>query len=151
MTTGATSWRPNSTARFCIKASVPHLTEHGRGVIINIGASSAHAGTANGSADATAKMGLAGLTGSLAVKLAPLGITVNYVAPGRIARPGGASPHFQARPIPAGREGTSEEFAATVRTAQRTKRRRPRPATLTEPFRFRRVFVRAAPPGPVLG
>jgi 3-oxoacyl-[acyl-carrier protein] reductase len=103
------------SAFFCIKASVPHLAKHGKGVIINIGASSAHTGNANRSVDVAAKMGLAGLTGSLAVELAPQGITVNCVAPGRIQRPGATSPHFQARPIPMGREGNPEEFAATVR------------------------------------
>jgi len=46
------------SAFFCIKAAVPHLAEHRRGVINNIGASSAHTGTANQSADATANMGL---------------------------------------------------------------------------------------------
>jgi 3-oxoacyl-[acyl-carrier protein] reductase len=103
------------SAFFCVKASVPHLAKHGRGVIINIGASSAHTGNPNRSVDVAAKMGLAGLTGSLAVELAPQQITVNCVAPGRIARPGATTAHFKARPIPMGREGTAEEFAATVR------------------------------------
>lgn len=103
------------SAFFCIKASVPHLAKHGQGVIINIGASSAHTGNANRSVDVAAKMGLAGLTGSLAVELAPQSITVNCVAPGRISRPGATTAHFKARPIPMGREGTPEEFAATVR------------------------------------
>ena len=103
------------SAFFCIKASVPHLAQHGKGVIINIGASSAHVGNANRAADVTAKMGLAGLTGALAVELAPQNITVNCVAPGRIARPGQTSPHFQTRPTPMGREGTTKEFSETIR------------------------------------
>ena len=103
------------SAFFCIKASVPHLAKHGQGTIINIGASSAHTGNPNRSVDVAAKMGLAGLTGSLAVELAPQQITVNCVAPGRIARPGATTAHFKAHPIPMGREGTPEEFAATVR------------------------------------
>jgi 3-oxoacyl-[acyl-carrier protein] reductase len=102
------------SAFLCIKAAVPHLAEHGRGAIINIGASSAHTGNPNRSVDVAAKMGLAGLTGALAVELAPQGITVNCVAPGRISRPGATTAHFAARPIPMGREGTPEEFAATV-------------------------------------
>ena len=103
------------SAFLCCKSAVPHLGLHGQGVIVNIGASSAHVGNADRCVDAAAKMGLAGLTGSLAVELAPQNITVNNVAPGRISRPGSTSPHFQARPIPAGREGTPEEFASTVR------------------------------------
>lgn len=103
------------SAFLCSKAAIPHLGQHGQGVIINIGASSAHVGNANRSVDGAAKMGLAGLTGSLAIELAPQNITVNCVAPGRIQRPGATSAHFQARPIPAGREGTPEEFAETVR------------------------------------
>jgi 3-oxoacyl-[acyl-carrier protein] reductase len=102
------------SAFLCIKAAVPHLAQHGRGAIVNIGASSAHTGNPNRSADVAAKMGLAGLTGALAVELAPQQITVNCIAPGRISRPGATSAHFAARPIPMGREGTPEEFAATV-------------------------------------
>ncbi len=102
------------SAFLCIRAAVPYLAEHGRGAIVNIGASSAHVGNPNRGADVAAKMGLAGLTGALAVELAPQQITVNCIAPGRIARPGATSAHFAARPIPMGREGTPEEFAATV-------------------------------------
>ena len=103
------------SAFLCSKAAIPHLRQHGQGAIINIGASSAHVGNANRVVDGAAKMGLAGLTGSLAIELAPQNITVNCVAPGRIQRPGATSAHFAARPIPAGREGTPEEFAGTVR------------------------------------
>lgn len=98
----------------CIKASVPHLAQHGRGSIINIGSSSAHVGLPNQCVTAAAKMGLAGLTGALAVELAPQGITVNCVAPGRIERPGALSVHFRDRPIPMGREGKPEELTAMV-------------------------------------
>ncbi len=60
-------------------------------------------------------MGLAGLTGSLAVELAPQEITVNCVAPGRIERPGPLPTHYRERPVPLGREGTPEELVAMVR------------------------------------
>ena len=99
----------------CIKSAVPHLARHGRGTIVNIGASFVHAGTANSSAVTTAKMGLAGLTGSLAVELAPQEITVNCVAPGRIERPGALPAHYRERPVPLGREGKPEELVAMVR------------------------------------
>ncbi len=103
------------SAFLCIKASIPHLSKNGCGVIINIGASSAHTGNPNRAVDVAAKMGLAGLTGALAVELADRNITVNCVAPGRIMREGAISPHFQSKLIPMGREGTPEEFAGTVR------------------------------------
>ncbi len=99
----------------CIKSAVPHLAQHGQGTVVNIGASFVHAGTANSSAVTTAKMGLAGLTGSLAVELAPQEITVNCVAPGRIERPGPLPTHYRERPVPLGREGTPEELVAMIR------------------------------------
>jgi len=58
-----------------IKHAIPHLAKGGRGAIINVGASSAHTGNPLRSVDVAAKMGLAGLTGSLAVELAPQNIT----------------------------------------------------------------------------
>ena len=103
------------SAFLCIKEAIPHLSKYGCGVIINIGASSAHTGNPNRAVDVAAKMGLAGLTGALAVELADQNITVNCVAPGRIKRQGAISSHFQSKPIPMGREGTPEEFAGTVR------------------------------------
>ena len=99
----------------CIKKAVPHLARHGRGAIVNIGASFVHSGVANSSALTTAKLGLAGLTGALGVELAPQGITVNCVAPGRIERPGKMPVHYQERAVPIGREGTRDELAAMVR------------------------------------
>lgn len=103
------------SAFLTIKHAVPHLAKGGRGAIINVGASSAHTGNPQRSVDVAAKMGLAGLTGSLAVELAPQNITVNCVAPGRFHKPGTeVSEHF-ANGIPAGREGDPVEFAETIR------------------------------------
>ncbi len=105
-------------AFLCIKASVPHLAKHGRGTIVNIGGVSGHAGVANRCHVAAAKAGLAGMAGSLAVELAPQGITVNCVSPGyiRTARAEGHIPaHFAERPVPLGRPGEPEEIAAMIR------------------------------------
>ena len=103
------------SAFLTIKHAVPYLAAGGRGAIINVGASSAHTGNPQRSVDVAAKMGLAGLTGSLAVELAPQNITVNCVAPGRFHKPGTeVSEHF-ANGIPAGREGDPLEFAETIR------------------------------------
>lgn len=103
------------SAFLTIKHAVPYLAQGGRGAIINVGASSAHTGNPQRSVDVAAKMGLAGLTGSLAVELAPQNITVNCVAPGRFHKPGTeVSEHF-ANGIPAGREGDPVEFAETIR------------------------------------
>ncbi len=103
------------SAFLTIKHAVPYLAAGGRGAIINVGASSAHTGNPQRSVDVAAKMGLAGLTGSLAVELAPQNITVNCVAPGRFHKPGTeVSDHF-ANGIPAGREGDPLEFAETIR------------------------------------
>jgi 3-oxoacyl-[acyl-carrier protein] reductase len=105
-------------AFLCARAALPHLAAGGRGTIVNIGGVSGHAGVRDRSAVAAAKAGLAGLTGALAVELAPQGITVNCIAPGHLERsttPGHISRHFVEKPIPLGRGGTAEEVAALVR------------------------------------
>lgn len=103
-------------AFLCIRSSVAHLSEHGSGSIINIGSSSAHVGSPNHCVTAAAKMGLAGLTGSLAVELAPRGITVNCVALGYIERQEGSrGTHFSDRAIPMGRAGKPEDLNGIIR------------------------------------
>ncbi len=105
-------------AFLCVKASVPHLAKHGQGAIVNIGGVAGHAGVANRCHVAAAKAGLAGMTGSLAVELAPRGITVNCVAPGYVntTREGGHIPaHFAERPVPLGRPAEPDEIAAMIR------------------------------------
>jgi 3-oxoacyl-[acyl-carrier protein] reductase len=68
----------------CIRACVPHMIERGKGTIVNIGGGSGHSGVANRCHVATAKAGVAGLTGGLAAELAPHNITVNCIVPGRV-------------------------------------------------------------------
>lgn len=105
-------------AFLCSRAAIPHLAKSGRGTIVNIGGVSGHGGVANRTVVATAKAGLAGMTGALARELAPDDITVNCVAPGHIeheGEPGRISQHFIERPIPLGRAGAPEDIAEMVK------------------------------------
>jgi 3-oxoacyl-[acyl-carrier protein] reductase len=106
-----------NSAFLCSRAAIPHLAQHDKGAIVNIGGVSGQAGVKNRTAVATAKAGLSGLTSALAIELADQGITVNCVAPGHIEHHDRdeMSQHFIDRPIPAGRGGTPQEIAAQVR------------------------------------
>ena len=68
----------------CTRAAIPHLIASGRGSIVNLGGVSGFAGVPLRSHVATAKAGISGMTGSLAVELAPHNITVNCISPGYI-------------------------------------------------------------------
>jgi 3-oxoacyl-[acyl-carrier protein] reductase len=107
-------------AFLCAQACLPHLAGSGGGTIVNIGGESGHRGAAQRVHVVTAKAGLAGMTKALAHDLAPQGITVNCVVPGRIdtvREPAGAPGSGGHRPgVPlAGRLGAPEEVAAMVR------------------------------------
>jgi 3-oxoacyl-[acyl-carrier protein] reductase len=101
---------------FCTRAAVPHLAKNDHGTIVNIGGMAGHAGIPQRCAIATAKAGIAGFTGSLAIELAPRNITVNCVAPSFLTTEEDAAvpPHIQRRTAPLGRHGTAGEVAATV-------------------------------------
>ena len=93
----------------------------GRGRIVNISSIHERAPRAGGVDYDSAKGGLAQLTATLALELAPRGIAVNGVAPGMILTPMNQSaldhPDELARKaaaIPWGRAGTPEEVAALV-------------------------------------
>jgi glucose 1-dehydrogenase len=97
------------------------LKDGGGGRIVNISSIHERAPRAGGAEYDSAKGGLAQLTATLALELAPQRIAVNGVAPGMILTPMNQSalddPAELARKeaaIPWGRAGTAEEVAALV-------------------------------------
>jgi 3-oxoacyl-[acyl-carrier protein] reductase len=104
----------------CIRAALPHLAAAGAGRIVSIGGIAAYAGPATRAHVAAAKAGLGGLTRALARELAPQGITVNLVAPGKIDTVKVASnstrqPESGRYEPLVGRIGRVDEIAAAVR------------------------------------
>ncbi|HEV8340156.1 MAG TPA: SDR family oxidoreductase [bacterium] len=111
-----------------VRLAVPHLHPGGR--IVLLGAASGKQPTARQSPSNAAKAALTNLTVGLADELAPLGLTVNCVAPGRIlterrqrrlddeARLRGATAEAVLREdtarVPLGRHGDPAEVAAVV-------------------------------------
>lgn len=101
------------------RAVIPGMVAKGRGTIINIGGVTAHTGAVGRAHVSTAKAGIVGLTKALAAEFGGNGITVNCVAPGRIAGPRSAD-SGRGGTIPGGghpllgREGKPEEVAAAV-------------------------------------
>ena len=75
----------NLTATFlCCRAVTVPMKNQKSGAIVNISSDIAYSGGENRSAYAAAKAGILGLTRTLALELAPAGVRVNAVAPGRI-------------------------------------------------------------------
>ncbi len=93
----------------CTQAVIPGMLEAGRGTILSITGLGGQTGQEHRAHVAAAKHGLAGMTKSLAMEYAARGITVNAIAPTRIA--GGASrASYEVTPV--GRTGRQEEVAA---------------------------------------
>ncbi len=112
-----------------IRAALPHLKKT-KGKIVNIASSSIKEPIPGLLLSNTFRLGIVGLTKTLAQELAPYGILINTVAPGRIAtervayldeqnakKLGIRKEEMEARmkaTIPLGRYGTPEEFANVV-------------------------------------
>ncbi len=107
-------------AMLCCQAALPGMVAQGFGRVVFVGSIAGRAlPKIAGAAYVTSKAALAGLARSLVVRYAAHGITINLVAPGRIAtalagpRDSAVNRAAVAR-IPAGRMGEPEEVAAVI-------------------------------------
>jgi NAD(P)-dependent dehydrogenase (short-subunit alcohol dehydrogenase family) len=112
----------NLTGTFaCVQAAVPDMLAAGWGRIVTISSSSAQSGAPRMAHYTASKGGVISLTRSLAVELAPHGITANTIPPSLVDTPmarqaeaSGAFPGVDvvAPMVPLGRAGTPEDIAA---------------------------------------
>jgi len=103
-----------------VRLALPHLERSAGGRIVALSSLAALEPTAHLALSNTFRPGLVGWLKTLSREIGPHGITVNCVAPGRIATPrldelypGGPSPE-QLAEIPLGRWGTPQEFGDVV-------------------------------------
>ncbi|SNR65332.1 SDR family NAD(P)-dependent oxidoreductase [Blastococcus mobilis] len=113
--------RVNLTGPFlACRAVIPHMQRRGWGRIVNMSSKAGRSGAMlAGLPYGVTKTGINGLTRTLAPAVAPMGITINSIAPGRIRTPmaAGVSDEVNARLIaatPVGRFGEPEDIAALV-------------------------------------
>lgn len=105
----------NLTGAFLgIRAAADALIAAGGGSIINTSSIEGLRGTPWAHGYVASKWGLTGLTKSVAMELAPHGIRVNSLHPGRISTPATDQMPADLIPIPLGRPGRPEEVAATI-------------------------------------
>jgi 3-oxoacyl-[acyl-carrier protein] reductase len=96
---------------------LPYLEQSGRGRIVNIASSSVRAPIDNLALSNAIRPGLLGWMKTLAREVAPKGVTVNTLAPGRIATPRIQAVYGDEPPIadiPLGRVGDPAEIGAVV-------------------------------------
>jgi 3-oxoacyl-[acyl-carrier protein] reductase len=94
---------------------LPYLEESGRGRIINITSNTVRQPVDDLALSNVVRPGVIGWAKTLSRELAPKGITVNSIAPGRIDTPRIAQlGHQDASAIPAGRVGQPHEVAAVA-------------------------------------
>lgn len=96
------------------KAAADAIIAAGGGSIINTSSIEGLRGTPWAHGYVASKWGLTGLTKSLAMELAPHGIRVNSIHPGRISTPATDQMPEDLIPIPLGRPGQPDEVAAFV-------------------------------------
>ena len=111
----------NLTATFlCCRAVTALMKQQKAGAIVNISSDIAYSGGEKRSAYAAAKAGILGLTRTLALELAPDGVRVNAVAPGRVETTKVRSQYTDAEwqasneRIPLGHPGAVEDVAEAV-------------------------------------
>lgn len=107
-------------AFLCVRAALPYLKQSRQAAIVNVSSTAGLTGGTSGVHYAAAKGGLLALTKALARELAPHGIRVNAVVPGKIhtsmLEGGGAKAHLERvqGKVPLGRLGTPEEVAEVI-------------------------------------
>jgi len=105
----------NLTGAFLgIRAAADAMIASGGGSIINTSSIEGLRGTPWAHGYVASKWGLRGLTKSVAMELAPHGIRVNSLHPGRISTPATDAMPADMIPIPLGRPGRPEEVASFV-------------------------------------
>lgn len=105
----------NLTGAFLgIRAASDAMIAAGGGSIINTSSIEGLRGTPWAHGYVASKWGLRGLTKSVALELAPHGIRVNSIHPGRISTPATDAMPEDMIPIPLGRPGKPEEVATFV-------------------------------------